>query len=965
MWRLPGWLACVVLVASAQEPRGAVVGTVEDATGARLPGATVALISEGASAKHGAVAGALGQFRVANLEPARYRVTVAAEGFEPWSTDITVAVSSAPTLAVRLTPARQNFAVEVTTLETTSSVQKASVTRHDIESIPLAQRSFANIAYLAPMVLPVEASDPTKARITAVSFGGSSGLNVDLSVDGGDNNDDYIGGFLQNYSPDAMQEFSVRTAQFDADTSRTNGGSVVITTRRGGDAWHGGGAVFVRDQRLNARNVLDNPATDPKQPFSRQQQVFHVGGPLRRQKLWLFSALELVRENSSVAYSGATSAEFQALARLASLGLVHGVASIAVPAFVNVPFRDTMFSTRLDWEQSARSHWFARGSLDRNRTSNDLIRQATLPSAGARDVAHYGTLLIADNLQFSDVWNGSLTVQGSGFRNSRERNAQLGFALAFPFSSNALATSGLETFGDNQFATPVTAFPIERRQQKYQLRYDVERAAATHSFKAGVNMIHEPVLGGRLASNAETLYTFPQNPSFYVANPSQFAADLAEGAAVSEASNGGFDQSLRRAGVYAQDSWRLGRLTLNAGLRYDTTFGLFRASGLSQEHNPAVTTLRDFGVPFARGVPTDYRKALAPRVGLAYAPGHAGRTVLRAGAGIYYNDLAQNGWVRALQAVHNSSAGGQGFLIDPAYRTPYALEASAGWEQLLGANWTFSANYQHQQGVHQYRLYEYAGGITLPAGAPDVSVARTDNRSRYDAASWMVRRRFARNFDLTAHYTLARANTWGATVGELFDYVNGVSNAAHAFAPGDYGPSGEDVRHRVVVAGTWRLPGHFQVATLAQFESARPFTLTTPVDVNGDGIASNDRAVINGRQTSLDEFRGTAFQQIDVRVTREFRRGESLRVEPFVECFNLLNRRNAGNNFATSVAQLPVPPGEQADVRHVCLDAACTALRAVRPSDLRVPAGALGDFFGAGTTVGLPFAAQVGLRITF
>lgn len=171
----------------------------------------------------------------------------------------------------------------------------------------------------------------------------------------------------------------------------------------------------------------------------------------------------------------------------------------------------------------------------------------------------------------------------------------------------------------------------------------------------------------------------------------------------------------------------------------------------------------------------------------------------------------------------------------------------------------------------------------------------------------------------------------------------------------------EDVRHRVVIAGTWRLPGHFQVAMLAQFESARPFTLTTPVDVNGDGIASNDRAVINGH-TSLDAFRGTAFQQIDVRVTREFRRGESLQVEPFVEFFNLLNRRNTGNNFATSVAQLPVPPSEQADVRDVCLDAACTALR---PSDLRVPAGALGDFFGAGTTVGLPFAAQVGLRITF
>ena len=72
-----------------------------------------------------------------------------------------------------------------------------------------------------------------------MSVGGSSGLNNVLSVDGGDNSDDYIGGFLQNFSPDAIQEFAVRTSQEDADTGRTVGGSVVITTKRGSDVFHG------------------------------------------------------------------------------------------------------------------------------------------------------------------------------------------------------------------------------------------------------------------------------------------------------------------------------------------------------------------------------------------------------------------------------------------------------------------------------------------------------------------------------------------------------------------------------------------------------------------------------------------------------------------------------------------------------------------------------------------------------
>ena len=153
------------------------------------------------------------------------------------------------------------------------------------------------------MTEPVEPSDPTKARITAVSFGGSSGLNVDLSVDGGDNNDDFIGGFLQNYSPDSMQEFTVRTAQFDADTSRTNGGSVIISSRRGTNDWHGDLSFLYRNKNLNARNALDNPAPNPKQPFARENYVADTGGPIIRDRLWFFSSLEQANEHPSVGYS--------------------------------------------------------------------------------------------------------------------------------------------------------------------------------------------------------------------------------------------------------------------------------------------------------------------------------------------------------------------------------------------------------------------------------------------------------------------------------------------------------------------------------------------------------------------------------------------------------------------------------------------------------------------------------------
>src|SRR4029077_1665327 len=174
-------------------------------------------------------------------------------------------------------------------LDTASAVHQAIITAHDLETIPLAARSFANIAYLAPGTEPLEPSDPTKARITAVSTGGSSGLNNELSVDGGDNSDDWIGGFLQNFSPDVIQEFAVRTANEDADTGGTTAGSVVITTKRGTNQWHGGGAFYERAASLNARYPIENPAPNPKQPFSRQNYVGTVGGPLQHDKLWVFT----------------------------------------------------------------------------------------------------------------------------------------------------------------------------------------------------------------------------------------------------------------------------------------------------------------------------------------------------------------------------------------------------------------------------------------------------------------------------------------------------------------------------------------------------------------------------------------------------------------------------------------------------------------------------------------------------
>jgi hypothetical protein len=602
----------------------------------------------------------------------------------------------------------------------------------------------------------------------------------------------------------------------------------------------------------------------------------------------------------------------------------------------------------------------------------------------------------------------------SGLHLTEARNSDLGFALAFPFTSTSLTISGFETFGDNQFQTPITAFPVLRNQEKYQFRYDVTHSSGRHAPKFGIDFIHEPVLSGALSGTAETLVSYPFDPSYYAANPSQFyfspqcASPLDPASQITctftPAGDGSFSQNVQRLGLYAQDSWRVTpHLTVNYGLRYDTTFGLFSASDRAQLDNPAYLTLKALDINLIPSAPHDYRKAFAPRLGIAYSPGQSGTTVIRAGFGLYYDDLAQNGWVTALQAVNaapgpcvnpvqnpgspqnagcipGAALGGGGNIIDSNYKTPYALHATAGVQHAFSPNWILSADYTHEQGNHGYRAYNYTSGFTLftpliPASdpnystdqmnaVPNVSVFKSDNRSSYNAMMIHLQGNVTHRFNLVANYTLSRAKTWGCVLGELFDYVNGVCNPLNPFGPGDYGPSGEDVTSRFVLAGTLYVPGGFEVSTITQAETGRPITLTTPVDVNGFGDPANDRAIVNGVQTSLDQFRGTPYIQADLRVSRPFNFHDRWSIIPFVEFFNLFNRNNPGANFVTDISVLPV--NSLTNVTALCLNSSCTQTKPVTSGNqLLVPAGALGDFFGPGTTVGIPFAAQIGIRATF
>ena len=215
-----------------------------------------------------------------------------------------------------------------------------------------------------------------------------------------------------------------------------------------------------------------------------------------------------------------------------------------------------------------------------------------------------------------------------------------------------------------------------------------------------------------------------------------------------------------------------------------------------------------------------------------------------------------------------------------------------------------------------------------------------------------------RRFNLIAHYTLSSAKTWGCLLGELFDYVNGVCDPLNPFGPGDYGPSGEDVTHRFVLAGTLHLPGGLDVTTMTQAEiSAADYA-----DDSGGRSRGGQRSEDDARSVSRDAVHSGRSSREPADPLRRAVGDSAVRgvlqsVQPQQSgrelCDGYFRAAESGERSRNATASVPDP--------------GCTTLVPITnpQKQLLFPSGGLGDFFGPGTTVGIPFAAQLGVRVNF
>ena len=282
-------LVCLnVPILSAQVTSTATLqGTVTDTTGGVIPGAEVKITNKSTGDVRTAVSNTSGVYSFNLLPAGTYKVSVAAPGLTTNTfDDVELAVSRVTTIDAKLAVGQQVAEVSVqtdavTTLDVEKSDLSRTVTLSEVENLPLNSRDFVALAVLAPGARPVGSYDPTKARYGVFATNGSSGRNVNMTVNGIDNKDNSVGGPVMQLPLEAIDEFNISTQRFSAANGRSEGAAVNVITKSGTNDFHGSLFFQDRDQAFNALNYFEktaNGGSGQKAPFIRQAFGGSFGG---------------------------------------------------------------------------------------------------------------------------------------------------------------------------------------------------------------------------------------------------------------------------------------------------------------------------------------------------------------------------------------------------------------------------------------------------------------------------------------------------------------------------------------------------------------------------------------------------------------------------------------------------------------------------------------------------------------
>ncbi|HZM49886.1 MAG TPA: TonB-dependent receptor [Vicinamibacteria bacterium] len=927
-------VAVLSLSASAQESinYASLAGRVTDPQGASIAGAQVTARHTGTNVKASVVTEQDGRFRFPFLKVGAYDVDVRAPGFKTFSRALTLNVGAAFQLPIGLEVGgleeRVTVSGESATVETARSQIAGTISSTEVAGLPMNGRNFLDLALLVPGVSPTNtASTQLFAETSAVPGQGLSvasqrNFSNSFIVDGVSANDDAAGLSGIPLAVEAVDQFQVVTSSGQAELGRALGGYVNVVTRSGTNALHGSAYEFLRDDAFNAAN----PLLGRTLPMRQHQYGLSVGGPIVRDRTFFFANVEQrdLSQSGLTTISDASVATINA--RLAATGYPGSpVATGVYPS----PVHSTLGLAKLDHQ--AGSHQMSLRynlylvSADNSRGAGGL--GAPSGSAGLDNSDHA--------VAFSDTWAlSSRTVNETRVQFTR------GDLQALPTDpiGPAVNIPGVASFGT------LSGSPWRRVNKLFELVDTVSHQAGSHALRAGADFLY----------NDDTI-TYPRSVrgAYTFSSLANFLAGTYNNAGFTQTfGDPRVAQTNPNLGLFAQDEWHAGsRLTVNAGLRYD--------------------------LQLLDTIATDTDN-VSPRIGFAWTPWASRRTVIRGGAGLFYDRVPLRALANAILSAGNttdlsrlqqtnvslspSQAAAPRFpsvlpgpvplvtlvnltTMDPHMQNAHSTQASVEIEHQIGPSTTVSAGYQYVRGDDLIISINQNVPSCVPAGTnngcrPVSAYANNSQyspraRSTYHGMHVSLLQRPARWGYYRISYSLSKAMD---DVGEFF-----FSSPIDPFdLSKDWGRSDDDQRHRVVInaaihtpfeAGTtaWSKITHgFQLGGTLQYYSALPLNITSGVTTI-QGTAG--RPIVDGAFVPRNTGQGPDFFTVNLRLSREFPIRGRARVEALAEIFNLTNRENVvalnGNFGAGTYPTNPSPTFRQI------------------------------------TAVGDPRSAQFGLRFTF
>jgi Carboxypeptidase regulatory-like domain/TonB dependent receptor-like, beta-barrel/TonB-dependent Receptor Plug Domain len=827
----------------AQATGGSVRGIIQDESGSPLPGVSIVARHTATDTSRSTTSDESGFYKITELRVGPYEFTASLSGFSTQlRSGVTILVGQEAILnfTLKVAPVAETITVvlDVPIIEPTKTSIGTTITDRQIDDLPLPQRDFESLIKLSPGVTR------SVTEATDISGAGSSGSSNTLLIDGVSNDQDSLGDFRGDFSPDAISQFQVQSAAYQAEYGQASGAVVNVLTRSGTNDFHGRASVFYRADSLSAGNPFV-----PEAPFDQTIGGGFLAGPIVKDNVFFFASYEHTFRNDTAVVSVDP-------ALLAALGQ-------RTDGSFEKPLREPRVLFKLDYRLSDNQTLIGRYRLDKSTLKNDVV--------GDTFSFETGVTTIETNQDFavSHTWLVSETkLNEARFQFARQDNDITEVNCPdCPFIIRPSVNTG-----------KLPNFPQTFVEDRYQFvdafSFEVPDKGGDHFLKAGFDFSHI-TLNAFVPQFFDGVFLFstdkPFNPNDRTTYPDLFIGGT-----------GNPDLFIENNiyALYFQDQWILSPFfTLNLGLRWDYEDHL----SIEQDKN-------NFG----------------PRIHFAWDVLKDGKTSIRGGYGRYYDQIFLN--APLISSVFEPGRFTTQLILAPGYpdpsvgglplppqppdlsvldldgRTPSKDTFSIGFQRELTKDMGISVDAVIARG-HDLLLLRDANA-PINGARPDPTVGRklsiqTDGRSEYEALLVGLQRRFIDRFSVTLAYTLAKNedNTAG--------HRNFISNSYDIDA--DFGPSDNDIRHTLnaaaLIEGPWGLK--FGLGTTAT--SAPNFNIVTGDDTNLDGE-------LNDRPPGVTRNSGEAepLWTVDARVSKVFTFNK-VQAEVLVEAFNLFNRANVGN----------------------------------------------------------------------